>query len=135
MAWARSGKATPAATPVAATTALAKRDVVGDVDVGSERRDDRAILLERQVDRAARLGLVHPDAGEREDEMQSGIASRLLLTTRPPQRDLQGLQGHTLLLENQHDIRHGARGRRNPPAQPDGRRGRPRTAVLRAIAR
>src|SRR6267154_1460291 len=110
MAWARSGRATPAASPVAATTALAKREVVGDVNVGSERRDDRAILFERKIDRAARLGLVHPDAGEREDEMHCGIASRLLLTTRPPQRDLQGSQGHALLLENQHDIRRGARG-------------------------
>src|SRR6266576_1903998 len=64
-AWARTGPATAATSPVAATTVLApfrhverrrtrdrlpqvgtglaKRDVVRDVDVGGEGRDDRAI--------------------------------------------------------------------------------------------
>src|SRR5204862_986665 len=86
-AWARADTATPTASPVAATTVLApfrhferrrtrdrpphvgmglaKRDVVGDADVGGEGGDDRAVLLEREIDGAASLGLVHADARDR----------------------------------------------------------------------
>jgi len=75
------------------------------------RDDDRAVLLEREIDGAASLGLVHADARDREDEVESGVAPRLLLATRPPQGHLEAPERHALLLEDHHDVRSGARGR------------------------
>src|SRR5204862_244972 len=51
-AWARAGVAARAARALrtaAPASALAKRDVVADADVGGERGDHRAILLEREI--------------------------------------------------------------------------------------
>src|SRR6266516_6502001 len=78
--------------------------VVGDADVGGEGRDDRAVLLEREIDGAAGLGLVQADARDREDEVESGVAPRLLLATRAPQGHLEGPERHALLLEDHHDV-------------------------------
>src|SRR5207237_7266405 len=55
-AWARADTATPTASPVAATTVLAKRDVVADVNVGGEGGDDRTVLLEGEIDREVLFG-------------------------------------------------------------------------------
>src|SRR5204862_244282 len=62
---ARAARALRTAAPA---SALAKRDVVADADVGGERGDHRAILLEREIDGAARLRFVRafPRDGEHE---------------------------------------------------------------------
>src|SRR5213078_2531396 len=71
-----SARAAIAATPA---SVLTKRDVVADADVGGERGDHGAILLEREIDRAPRLRLVRSVARNGEDEVQRGEATRLLL--------------------------------------------------------
>src|SRR4029079_2447373 len=45
---------------------LGNGDVVGDGTVGRERGDHRAVLLDREVDRAAHLHLVGPLAPDRD---------------------------------------------------------------------
>src|SRR5439155_547876 len=111
--WASAG-CHPATTPIRASTQaseLAKRDVVGDADIGGERGDHRAILLEREVDRPARLRFVRAVSGDREAEVERGVASRLRLAARSHHGNLKRAQHHALLLENHHYVRGAARGR------------------------
>src|SRR5438270_842877 len=89
--WPWAGRA-PTAPPARASThpsELAKRDVVGDADIGRERGHHRAVFLERELDRPARLRLVHAVPSHGEPEMHRGIAARLRLAAGPDDRDLE----------------------------------------------
>src|SRR6185437_1491080 len=90
-------------------TRLGNGDVVTDRDVGGERRDDGAILLERQVDGAPHLHVVGPLPADGEMKCNRGVAPRLGLAAGAAHRDLERLELDALLLENDHDVRRGAR--------------------------
>src|SRR5437764_504957 len=57
--WAGRAHTAPPARASTHPSELAKRDVVRDADIGRERRHDRAVFLERELDRPTRLLLVH----------------------------------------------------------------------------
>src|ERR1051325_57635 len=99
-----------AVTSAAPASALAKRDVVADADVGGERGDYGAILLEREIDRAPCLCLVRAFARDGEHEVQRRVATRLLFPACTPHVHLEPAQRHALFLEDQHYVRRGAAG-------------------------
>src|SRR5882672_2111877 len=109
--WPRSGTNGTTSAPSAANS-LRNGDVGADADVGRERRHDRAILLERQVDRTAGLRLVGALAADREVKRDRRVASRFGFAAGAEHRDLQRRELDALLLKNDHDIRRGARRRR-----------------------
>src|SRR5206468_4417569 len=67
------------ASTASAARVLRDREVVGDADVRGEGRHHRTVLLEREIDGAAGLGLVRPFADDRPDEVDRGEAPRMLL--------------------------------------------------------
>src|SRR5439155_24953772 len=77
-------------------TGLAKRDVVADADVGGERGDHGAILLEREIDRPPCLRFVRAVARDGEHELQRRVATRLLLPAWAPHMPLEPPQPHPL---------------------------------------
>src|SRR3989441_1787780 len=84
---------------------LGNGDVVTDRDVGRERRDDGAVLLERQIDRAPDLDVVGSLPADGEMKRNRGVAARLRRAARAAHGDLEGLELDALLLQNDDDIR------------------------------
>src|SRR5438105_9785211 len=109
-------------------TRLGNGDVVTDRDVGRERRDDGAVLLEREVDRAPYLRVVGPFPAHGEVECNRGVAAWLGVAAGTAHGDLQGLELDALLLQNDHDIGPCAR-RGGEKQQLDRRCGHRRIAV------
>ena len=71
--------ASSAARARAAARRLAQRKAMRDPDVRRERVHHRAVLGDRQLDRASRLGLIEPVALEVILQVHRGVAPRLLL--------------------------------------------------------
>src|SRR2546422_717358 len=93
-------------------------DVVGNADVGGEGGDHGAILLEREVDRPARLDVVGAAARHAPAEMDGGIAARLRVAAGAPPRAPPRAPRPPPPLQDQH---HGApraagRGQEEEPA-------------------
>src|SRR2546426_5313758 len=84
---------------------LGNGDVVTDRDVGRERRDDGAVLLERQIDRAPDLDVVGSLPADGAMKRNRGVAARLRLAARAAHGDLERLELDALLLQNDDDIR------------------------------
>src|SRR5712664_4510696 len=68
---------------------LGNGDVVTDRDVGRERRDDGAILLEREIDRAAHVYVVGALPAKAEMKCDRGVAARLGLAARAAHGNLE----------------------------------------------
>src|SRR5216117_895337 len=112
----------------ARTSRLGNGDVVTDRDVGRERRDDRAVLLEREVDRAPDLYVVGPLPPDGEMKRNRGVAAGLGLAARAAHGDVEALELDALLLQNDHDVGRRA-GRRGDEQQLDRGCGGLRIAV------
>src|SRR5439155_1940808 len=108
------------ARPASAT--LRNGDVVTDRDVGRERRNDGAVLREREIDGTPHLHVVGTLAAHGEMQRHGREPPRLRLAARAVHRHVQGLELDPLFLENDHDVRCGARGG-GEEQQLDGRRG------------
>src|SRR5260370_38596891 len=89
---------------------LGNGDVVTDRDVGRERRDDGAVLLERQVHGAPDFHVVGPVPTDGKLKGDRGVPARLGLAARAAHRDIQALEFHAVLLENDDDVLCSARG-------------------------
>src|SRR5216110_1016257 len=88
---------------------LGNGDVVTDRNIGRERRDDGAVLLERQIDRAPDLDVVRPLAAHGNMKRDRGVAARLRLAPRAAHGDLERFQFDALLLQDDDDVGRRAR--------------------------
>src|SRR6266511_3991816 len=103
--WAASGGA---ASSRAATNPLSQGEPTGDPDVRGERVEDRAVLLDGEIDRPPGLGLVQSLAREVILQVNRGVPPRLLFPALPARLQPEFLEGHSHLLQYDHDVRAGA---------------------------
>src|SRR5256885_13659003 len=118
--WAANGEA---ASSRAATRPLSQGKPTGNPDVRRQRVKNRAVLLDGEIDRSPGLRLVQPLAREVIVQVNRGVAPRLLFPALPAPLQPEPPEGHSHLLQHDHDVRPRAGSRGGQGGHPPSRKG------------